>query len=104
MLSGPLNKDPRTGGRSTCRASSRRARVLSANRVLEPSGLISRRASLCLYHGRRGLWFRMSVMAADFSEWTDAELLQKTRLSFTRLSKNIGVEVVSRAETHTKGF
>jgi taurine dioxygenase len=35
----------------------------------------------------------MSVMAVDFSEWTDAELLQKTRLSFTRLSKNIGVEV-----------
>jgi hypothetical protein len=35
----------------------------------------------------------MSTMAADFSEWTDAELLQKTRLSFTPLSKNIGVEV-----------
>jgi len=32
-------------------------------------------------------------MAADFSEWTDAELLQKTGLSFTPLSQNIGVEV-----------
>ncbi len=32
-------------------------------------------------------------MAADFSEWTDAELLRETGLLFTPLSKNIGVEV-----------
>lgn len=32
-------------------------------------------------------------MATDISEWTDAELLQKTRLSFTPLSKDIGAEV-----------